>query len=434
MKISGWGKHPFIDANILNPRCADDVMALLSQSEKEDIICRGLGRSYGDSALASEVALLRYLDHYTEFDESTGILTCEAGVSLSDILATFIPKGWFLPVTPGTKFVSVGGAIACDVHGKNHHKEGSFSDHVLAFKIATVSEGIVECSRESRPELFYATCGGMGLTGIVLEATFQLKPITSAYIDEVILKANNLDEVFAMFEEYDSYTYSVAWIDCLTTGSALGRSLLMLGEHASTGERTIGKKGKLSVPFDMPSMLLNRYSIQAFNTLYYNKTTHKRSERKTHYEPFFYPLDGINNWNRMYGKNGFTQYQFVLPKPTGKEGMREILNRIAESKKGSFLAVLKAFGKGNDNYLSFPFEGYTLALDFKLDTEVLRLLGELDNIVIEHGGRLYLCKDSRMSQRMLQLGYPDLDKFVTVRSEYGANTILNSSQSRRLGL
>ena len=208
----------------------------------------------------------------------------------------------------------------------------------------------------------------------------------------------------------------------------------MLGEHAVHGGHTVGKQSRLSIPFDMPGALLNRYTIQAFNELYYRKTSKVRTEHHIHYEPFFYPLDGLHNWNRMYGKGGFTQYQFALPKESGKEGMREILNRIAASKMGSFLAVLKAFGKGNSNYMSFPIEGYTLALDFKLNEKALNLLDELDKIVMDYGGRLYLCKDSRMSRSMLEHGYPDLDKFISVRREYGADKVLNSLQSTRLGI
>jgi FAD/FMN-containing dehydrogenase len=433
MKISGWGRYPFVDAAILAPQCASDFLKILTD-EKDMVIARGLGRSYGDSALSSNIVETRYLDRFTAFDEASGVLTCDAGLSLEDILTSLVPKGWFLPVTPGTKFVTVGGAIACDVHGKNHHKEGSFSDHVSSIKIATVSEGVVDCSREERPDLFHATCGGMGLTGIILQATFQLKPVKSAFIDEVVIKAENLEEIFSLFQEHDGYTYSVAWIDCLATGDKLGRSLLMLGEHAKDGNYSQAKQIKLTVPFTMPGALLNQYSIQAFNSIYYRKTSQKISERRTHYEPFFYPLDGLHNWNRMYGKAGFMQYQFAIPKESGIEGMRKVLNRIAESKMGSFLAVLKAFGKGNENYLSFPFEGYTLALDFKLSDKALRLLTELDKIVVDYGGRLYLCKDSRMPQDMLQSGYPELEQFMSVRRAYGADKVLNSTQSKRLGL
>ena len=434
MELSGWGKYPTSESQAINPYCTSDVLKILSDNSPSTLIARGLGRSYGDSSLAPRVINTAYLDHFIHFDEVTGLLNCYAGISLAEILNVFVPKGWFLPVTPGTKFVTVGGAIASDVHGKNHHLEGSFTDHVTSLKIATASEGIIECSRELHPELFSATCGGMGLTGVILEATFKLKPIQSSYINETTIKARNLEEAMELFEEYQNRTYSVAWIDCLSTGKALGRSLLMLGEHATKGTLKSGKSGKVAIPIDMPSLLLNQYTIQAFNTLYYHRVTKKQSDHIVHYEPFFYPLDGIHQWNRLYGKNGFTQYQFVLPKEAGLTGMTSILKRIAQSKRGSFLAVLKSFGKGNDNYLSFPIEGYTLALDFKLERGLFKLLGELDKIILDYGGRLYLTKDARMSEDMFKESYPEWERFMDIRTRYGADQIFHSLQSQRLGL
>jgi len=434
MELSGWGKYPVIDAEVMQPLGMDDVLQSISGTPSKPLIARGLGRSYGDSSLAAQVISTSYLDYFIDFDQASGILTCGAGVSLADILDVFVPKGWFLPVTPGTKFVTVGGAIASDVHGKNHHLEGSFSDHVSALKIATVSQGIVDCSAELHSELFHATCGGMGLTGIIVQASFRLRPIKSAYINETTIKASNLEEALELFQTHQDATYSVAWIDCLSTGKALGRSLLMLGEHADSGELTPAKASKLAIPVNMPGILLNRYSIQAFNFLYYHRVSKQRSERLTHYEPFFYPLDGIQQWNRLYGKTGFTQYQLVLPKAAGLAGMTSILKRIAESKRGSFLAVLKAFGKGNSNFLSFPLEGYTLALDFKLGSGLFELLDELDKIVLNYGGRLYMTKDARMSSAMLKQGYPQWEKFMQVRKQYGADSVFHSLQSQRLGL
>lgn len=434
MELTGWGRYPKINSEAKYPLSYNNVLELLSKKSQHTFIARGLGRSYGDSSLAPKVISSSYLDHFIDFDTTTGFLTCSAGVTLADILNVFVPKGWFLSVTPGTKFVTVGGAIASDIHGKNHHIEGTFTDHVSSIKIATISNGIIGCSQTHLPELFYATCGGMGLTGVILEATFKLKPIQSAYIDETTIKASNLEQALALFETHQNATYSVAWIDCLSTGKELGRSLVMLGEHSNTGELIAGKYSKLTIPVDMPSMLLNRYSIQIFNTLYYNRITKPYTERTIHYEPYFYPLDGINHWNRLYGKNGFIQYQFVLPKSAGLIGMKTILQRIVESRRGSFLAVLKAFGKENNNYLSFPMEGFTLALDFKIEKGLFDFLNELDKIVLEYNGRLYMTKDSRMSEQMLKQSYPDWIKFMEVRKKYGADKVLQSLQSQRLGL
>ncbi len=446
MKLSGWGRYPQIENTPLKPAHTPAVQSIiaaqvnsnLSRPNQPGLVARGLGRSYGDSALANTLLSTQNLDHFLAFDEETGILHCASGVSFAEILKVLVPKGWFLPVTPGTQFVTVGGAVASDVHGKNHHLDGSFSAHLLGLKLMVASGEIIECSAAQHRELFLATCGGMGLTGIILEASFQLLAIESAYIQETTWKTNNLAETLALFDEFQQTTYSVAWIDCLSTGKQLGRSLLMLGEHAKkdglADSLQTGKTGKLSIPVDMPTVLLNSYSVKAFNTLYYNKVRQKQTQRQVHYAPFFYPLDSLQNWNRLYGKNGFTQYQFVLPKAAGLEGMTKILTKIAESKRGSFLAVLKVFGKANDNYLSFPMEGYTLALDFKIDSTLFAFLDELDSIVLDYGGRLYLTKDARMSEATFKQSYPLWEQFQEVRHQYGAEKLFNSLQSQRLGL
>ena len=273
-RITSWGKYPLIDANLIK-------LATVEKLSPPSIkgICRGLGRSYGDSALSNNIVLSEELDHFISFDDENGLLCCEAGVSLDDILTTFVPKGWFLSVTPGTKFVTVGGAIASDVHGKNHHVEGSFSDHVISLTL-NVNGQEIECSREVNSDLFHATCGGMGLTGIITRATFKLKPIKSSYINQKVIKAKNLEIALDLFEQHQDATYSVAWIDCLSTGDNLGRSLLMLGEHAVEGKLTKHKNGLLNMPCDMPSFLLNKFTIQAFNSAYYNKQ-HKKEFNRT---------------------------------------------------------------------------------------------------------------------------------------------------------
>lgn len=434
MKVTGWGKFPVVESRVMTPSSPAAVKQLLAGEGDFCGIPRGMGRSYGDSSLAPQQLSTRQLDHFLSFDNSNGTLRCGAGVSLAEILRYFVPQGWFLPVTPGTKFVSVGGAIASDVHGKNHHVDGSFSDHVSSFRLALPNGQVVNCSAEQSPELFRATCGGMGLTGVILDASIRLIPIDSAMITQTTIKAANLAEILQLFDDYESATYSVAWIDCLAKGDSLGRSLLTVGEHAAQGELHPGKSALLSIPVDLPGALLNRYSIKAFNTLYFNRVRNRESTNTVHYEPFFYPLDGIHNWNRMYGKNGFTQYQFVLPKSAGLEGMRSILQRISDSNRGSFLAVLKAFGKGNNNYLSFPMEGYTLALDFKIDRGLFPLLDELDDIVLSYGGRIYLAKDVRLNEARFKACYPQWEAFNMVRQQYGADKVFNSLQSERLGL
>ncbi len=440
MKISGWGRYPSIETESLFPNQAGLVKSAIETSTYSNKVARGLGRSYGDSSLAEHSINLSKLDHFISFNENTGDLTCSAGVSFAEILRVFVPKGWFLPVTPGTQFVTVGGAIASDVHGKNHHLDGAFSEHVSAIRLYLGNGEVIDCSASTNQTLFLATCGGMGLTGVILQATFKLIPIESSYIDETTYKTANLEETLEKFEQHDASTYSVAWIDCLATGKDLGRSLLMIGEHSTPKEDAaenplhVAPHSKLNMPLDLPSFTLNSVSVKAFNTLYYGKVRKLESQRNVHYAPFFYPLDSIQNWNRMYGKNGFVQYQFVIPKSAGMVGLTKILTEIVQSKRGSFLAVLKVFGKKNDNYLSFPEEGYTLALDFKMDSTLLAFLDKLDKIVLEYGGKLYLTKDARMSEAMFKQSYPLWETFQEVRHQYHAHQAFNSLQSKRLGL
>ena len=444
MKLTGWGRYPAIDSQSVFPNQPGLVKSLIHREEHQTQIARGLGRSYGDSSLAEHSLNLSKLDNFINFDESTGELTCSSGLSFTEILRLFVPKGWFLPVTPGTQFITVGGAIASDVHGKNHHNDGTFCEHVSSLNLCLASGEVIECSKIHHPHLFRATCGGMGLTGIILQATFKLKPIETGFIKEVTYKTANLEETLTLFEEHDSVSYSVAWIDCLATGKTLGRSLLMLGEHALTTELgegiptddklKIALTNKLNMPLDLPAFTLNSWSVKAFNALYYGKVRQQQSQRFVHFTPFFYPLDSIQNWNRMYGKSGFVQYQFVIPKSAGLIGLTEILTEIAKSKRGSFLAVLKVFGKGNDNYLSFPEEGYTLALDFKMDSTLFAFLDRLDDIVLNYGGKLYLTKDARMSEQMFKQSYPQWQEFQKIRYQYDAHKAFNSLQSIRLGL
>ena len=427
--ISGWGRYPTVEAELIIPAQPEDIsLAGLNG------IARGMGRSYGDSALADRIISTQLFDNLISFNEKSGELCCAGGCSLDEILRLFVPKGWFLRTTPGTKFVSVGGAIASDVHGKNHHKSGSFCEHLSNIELLLGSGEIVSCSPKQNSDLFRATCGGMGLTGIIISATITLIPIKSTTIRQQTLKAANLKEVFELFEANRSATYSVAWIDCLASGRTLGRSLLYLGEHEVSGTLDMQSARGRSIPFDMPTSLLNRFTIQAFNSLYYHKVCDRVSRQQVHYEPYFYPLDSLHHWNRLYGSRGFLQYQFVIPKKAGLEGMTKILQKISASKRGSFLAVLKELGRQNGNLLSFPIEGYTLALDFKWEPDLLQLLNELDQIVLAYGGRIYLTKDARMSEATFKESYPRWDQFVEIRHQYGATEHFNSHQSKRLGL
>lgn len=433
MESYGWGRYPRIEANVMFPQSVTDCYAALTR--RSSLIVQGMGRSYGDSSLAPEIVNTRYLNHFQAFDEENGLLTCESGVLLKDILAFIVPHGWFLSVTPGTQFVSVGGAIASDVHGKNHHVSGTFTEHVVQMELLLGNGECILVSPIENADLFYATCGGMGLTGVILSATIQLKSICSSKILETVIKCASLDEVLNGFLSHQQATYSVAWIDCLAQGKNFGRSVLRIGEHATDQSLEAPSKKRLSVPIEMPGFLLNQWTIQAFNTLYYR---HHRAKRKNpckiSYESFFYPLDKFMHWNRLYGKSGFIQYQFLLPREAGVEGLRDVLREIVRSGKGSFLAVLKVFGKKNKNYLSFPEEGYSLALDFKIEPQLFGLLSQWDKLILQYGGRLYLAKDARMTEDTFKASYPGWCEFEEIRAKYHAIGKFASQQSQRLGL
>ncbi len=428
MGLLSWGMFPKIITKKFSLRSTEALKSYIKDTD--EFIPYGNGRSYGDSALNENILHVKPYNNFLAFDEEKGLLTCQAGVLLSEILDSVVKKGWFLKVTPGTKLITVGGAIASDVHGKNHHVEGCFSECVEEFCIMLPGGETKVCKKGD--ELFYATCGGMGLTGVILSATISLKKINSKNIRQTTIKTKNLQETFEAFEKYQDMPYSVAWIDCLAKDDELGKCLLMVGDFADDGDLDYRSKKKLSIPFNFPSFALNNLSVKAFNWLYYAKAKDGISKQKVDIDTFFYPLDAIGNWNRIYGKGGFTQYQFILPKEHSYEGLKEILTKISDSGKGSFLAVLKLYGKANENYLSFPLEGYSLALDFKIEDGLFELLEALDEVVVKYGGRIYLTKDVRVSRETFEKGYEKIDKFREFRRKNNMDKKLNSLQSKRV--
>lgn len=436
MKMHSWGRYPVSDSTLETPRSASVVaqhLRTLHAEKHNKVIARGMGRSYGDSALAPTILATGGMDHFISFDESNGLLSCGAGLTLDTILRVFMPRGWFLPVVPGTRFVSVGGAIASDVHGKNHHIDGTFCDHVTSLKLMLASGEVCNCSRAEHATLFHATCAGMGLTGIVLEATLQLRRVHSSAIEQRTIRTANLEQAFTRFEENLHCTYSVAWLDCLATGPSVGRSLLFLGEHATDERFETPTQGSIGVPFSSPAFLVNRYSMGLFNKAYFHKPARADQLQRIEAFQYFFPLDSIRNWNRLYGRKGFLQYQCVIPDEGALQGMRKILNMVSAAGKGSFLSVLKKLGPANENLLSFPMQGYTLAMDFKFEQGTLLLLDELDRVVADHGGRLYLAKDARMSADFFQNSYPHWERMRLIRREFGAESLFHSLQSQRLG-
>lgn len=433
--ITNWNNYPVVEAKEVSFDFQKDLVVNLAHSS----IPHGNGRCYGDASLYSDVVNTLRFDKVLAFNEQQGIITCQSGVLLSDLLQIIVPRGWFLPVTPGTKFITVGGAVASDVHGKNHHVDGSFSRHIISMNVLTGTGETFTCSKNINSDLFWATCGGMGLTGVILEVQFRLKRIQSSYIRQKQIKASNLTEAMDLFEANIESTYSVAWIDCLKSGKNFGRSILMLGEHATTDETraenklTAKEKPLITIPFHFPSFVLNGYSVRLFNALYYAKNYKKEMDSVVHYDGFFYPLDSILEWNKIYGKKGFVQYQFVLPFAVSKEGLKNILARIAKVGLGSFLAVLKLFGE-QDDLISFPMNGYTLALDFPIRPGLFQFLDELDAVVADNGGRIYLSKDARMKKEIFWRTYPHAREFQEILKKYDPDNRFNSHLAQRLTL
>ncbi len=440
MMLSGWGRFPQADCRVAAPRDVDGLRGALAAG---GLIARGNGRAYGDSAMnAANTVHMRHFNRMLGFDAATGQLIAEAGVLLGDIIDAFLPRGWFAPVTPGTRFVTIGGMIAADVHGKNHHRHGSFGGFVDWIDVMQADGEVVRASRAENTDLFEWTIGGMGLTGIILRAAFRLVPVESGWIRQTTVPAANLAAAMAAFEAADAATYSVGWIDCLAGGGAAGRSLIMLGEHACRSELSaaqaadpfaIAPRRSLLVPIDAPAFLLNSLTVRAFNALYYRRGLASGREATVGWRGYFYPLDAILGWNRIYGRKGFAQFQCVLPLAAAEAGLGALLAAIRAAGQGSFLAVLKRFGAQQSRF-SFPTAGYTLALDFPVSQATLALLDRLDAITVDHGGRFYLAKDSRMTPDTLDRADPRVGAFRAMRADGGRAGQFVSAQSQRLGL
>jgi len=442
----GWGRYPRVQAFCARPERSRGVVEAFADRRGSPVLGFGLGRSYGDAALieGGRVILTERLDRMLHFDPMTGWLRCESGVSIKTLVDTFVPRGFFPPVVPGTQFVTVGGAIANDIHGKNHHVDGTFADHVRRVEILTGRGEIVICDAQTEPELFWATVGGLGLTGIILSLEVKLQPIDNPYIEMDSIRVENLDHFFEINAESAQFSHTVSWIDCVTTGNAMGRGIYMRGRHAQ-GETQespslLGRIAEkvsplLDVPLDGPEWLMNPLTMRAFNTAYFRK--HPKGARSvvTHYEPFFFPLDFVRNWNRIYGGRGMLQYQLVVPHDPQSAAIRAVLDAVTKAGMASFLAVIKTFGdKGHDG-LSFPMPGVTLALDFpNTGAPLLALCDRLDEIVIHAGGRVYLGKDARLSRQSFQQMYPNAPAWRETRDRWDPKGVFQSELGRRLGL
>lgn len=441
-ELMGWGANLRARCELVEPEVPAEVVSRLRRRSKS--IARGLGRSYGDPALNTDglVIGMRRLDRYLGFDAATGTLHCEAGVSLAQIIRDFGPRGFFPMVTPGTKFVTVGGCIANDIHGKAHHAQGSFVTCVDAMRVLLASGDVVTCSRSELPDLFWASFGGMGLLGIILSASVRLRRIETTYFKQQAAKAETLEAMLEAMQRSDEvFPYSVVNLDSCAKGSRLGRGVLSAGDHATLAELPpelasdpLRIKGgpKLGVPFELPELTLNGLSIRILNAVIEYSLLHKPVV--SHYNDFFYPLDVLDHWNRGYGRRGFTQYQFVVPFQDGLQTMRAILNTMVSAGELPFLNVLKRFGKASGGILSFPCEGYTLAIDFPIRNNTVALTRRLDAMVLEAGGRVYLGKDSYLQAETFAAMYPRVSEWLAIKAKYDPHAVFTSNLGRRVGL
>ena len=441
-ELSGWGRHP--RAECLRAEPLQPLESLDAFADFAHLTPRGMGRSYGDASLAPDgdlVLATRWQNKFIDFDPQAGRIVAQAGVTLGEVLDVIIPRGWFLPVTPGTRFVSLGGALASNVHGKNHHRVGpivNFVDHCTVL----TEQGNLRTSQSERPELFRATIGGYGMTGLIQEVGLKLARIESAFVKAHSIKVDNLDDALAVGAERDAnHEMSVTWMDCLASGAKLGRGVVMLGDYAKADElpdwqqeaplANRWKRG-LTAPKRCPEWLLNRVANRALNFAYYHKNLGREQQSLVPFEPWFYPLDGIAGWNHFYGKRGFVEYQCAIPKAEGPRAVQRLLERVGEAKYGSFLAVLKQIGDDNVT-MPFAMPGYTLAMDFRVALPGLfEVLDELDRIVLEHGGKVYLSKDARLSPATFREMYPEFSTWQVHVAEFAPTGRFRSRLADRL--
>lgn len=432
--LCGWGRLNYADTLACKISDVEQARSSLQQTKTGSLIAYGCGRSYGDVALntGGKTIITSDFSSHTELDTQTGVLICDPGITFHDLLQRYLPEGFFVPVTPGTAYVTIGGAVANDVHGKNHDMAGSFGNHVLWMDLLLPSGEITRISDTATPELFAATMGGLGLTGVILKIAFKMQQVPG---NSVVVKEEKITDLAHFFESFkrvrSTATYSVGWIDALAKGRHLGRGIFETAQLSNHHlEDKVSKK--LRIPFEFPGFALNSVSIRMFNEFYYRRVPMAGRERLLLLEKFLYPLDTILEWNRIYGRRGFYQFQCVIPDSNAYDGIRELLELISDSGTGSFLAVLKTLGNEGSGYLSFPMSGYTLALDFPNKKDTTNLLNKLESITLKHNGRIYLAKDACLSAEGFALMYPKLSQYQDVLKSIDPSEKMNSDLARRL--
>ncbi len=433
MYISGWGNNLVVNSKIIYPKNINEIVGIIRDYKSKGILVRGMGRSYGDVALNENIISLKYYKKILELNEKDGLLRCSSNVTISEINDLIISKGWFLNITPGSKFVSVGGAIANDVHGKNHHKDGSFSDYLEQVDIIKENGEVVSCSNKTNSELFYATCGGLGLTGVIINVKIKLLKIKSKNIDVKIVKTRDFEQTIQKLNDLKDYKYLVAWTDTLNKKNK-GRSIIFCGEHSNDGDLNYKKQKNYKIPSIFGFFFMNLICLKFFNLFYY--LFHKNNQKlKKDINNFFYPLDIVNNWNKLYGKNGFTQIQLLIKQnKNSKDLLLEIINYFNEKGFYSYLTTLKEYGEGNENFLSFGEKGLSITLDIALNDNFLKVYKEFEKKFSNKDIKVYLAKDSFMSQTFFKNTYSKLNNFIELQKKVNPNSTFKSKLSERLGL
>ena len=432
--LTGWGRSSRSPGLVITPGSQEELLEALGRLSDRPLLARGAGRSYGDNALNAQgyVIDMSRLRTIHSFDDRTGEVIVDPGVSIGELLHKFAPRGWIAPVSPGTQFVTMGGAVANDVHGKNHDRDGSFGDHLQGFDLILPNGALKRVDAVAEPELFAGTLGGIGLTGLIARVTLRLKPVPSTMLLVRERRIAGLEAFLEAFAEARTrYGYSVGWIDGVARGRHLGRGILETADHTD-GALALPKRRRIRMPFNLPSRTINSATVACFNKLYYQRVPRRGRERRVDLEKFLYPLDSILEWNRIYGRNGFVQFQCVIPDEASHRGMRTLLERVSLSGRASFLAVIKTLGRAGSGYLSFPRPGVTLALDFPLTIHTRPLLDSLHDITLEHGGRVYLAKDACLTPLQFHRMYPAARDFAKLLARIDPSRRMRSDMSRRL--